>query len=29
MKAAEKRADYFRKELAAGRLLREDPSVWE
>jgi len=28
-KAAEKRAAYFRKELAAGRLLREDPSVWE
>ena len=28
-KAAEKRAAYFRKELAAGRLLREDPNVWE
>jgi len=28
-KSAEKRAAYFRKELTAGRLLREDPSVWE
>jgi hypothetical protein len=26
---AERRASYFRKELAAGRLLREDPSVWQ
>jgi len=28
-KAAEKRATYFRKQLAAGRLLHEDPSVWD
>jgi hypothetical protein len=28
-KAADKRAAHFRRDLAAGRLLREDPSVWE